>query len=355
VSSNVVIDCFAGAGGLSLGLSSAGLSPRASFDITPSAVATYRANLGPHSIEADARQIDGKDLLDIAGVDGPPLLVAGGPPCQGFSRQRRGGSGDPRNELLFDFLRLVSEIGPRYFLMENVAALAGVRGADYFSAFLRGADEVGYSVEWKILDAADFGVSQRRRRLFVVGRRHDQAPSFSWPAPTTPSPRWKSVRDAIGDLPSPIDEPTAASAVPNHELGNISELNIERIRHVPPGGGRSDIPVGLRLKCHAVSVERAGHRGVYGRLSWDEPSGTITTKCNSFTRGRFAHPSEHRNITMREAARLQGFPDDFEFRGSRVDVAHQVGNAVPPPLAAALGKAILAAAAASASGLPLAA
>ena len=142
-------------------------------------------------------------------------------------------------------------------------------------------------------------------------------------------------------------------AIPNHQPDRISDLNRERISHVPEGGGRADIPYELRLPCHQVSVEVAGHRGVYGRLSWDQPAGTITTKCNSFTRGRFAHPVAHRNISMREAARIQSFPDDFVFEGSKVEVAHQIGNAVPPRLASELGKAIRSALLAKAQGSQL--
>ena len=113
-------------------------------------------------------------------------------------------------------------------------------------------------------------------------------------------------------------------------------MNRKRISFVPEGGGRADIPMEYRLPCHRVDVEKAGHRAVYGRLRWSDVAATITTKCNSFTRGRFAHPTEDRNITMREAARLQSFPDTFHFVGNKVEVAHQIGNAVPPKLAQAL-------------------
>ena len=192
----------------------------------------------------------------------------------------------------------------------------------------------------EVLDAADYGVPQHRRRLFIVGEHEDMCGGFEFPVPTHKPGSYATVRQAIGDLPSPILHPELCHSFYNHQPDKISDLNRVRISYVPAGGGRADIPPELRLPCHRVSVDVAGHRNVYGRLEWNEPAGTITTKCNSFTLGKFAHPEENRNITMREAARLQSFPDDFVFEGSKVDVAHQVGNAVPPLLALQLGKAL---------------
>jgi DNA (cytosine-5)-methyltransferase 1 len=187
--------------------------------------------------------------------------------------------------------------------------------------------------------------------MFIVGERDDGMEYFEFPAPTHGPGRYVTVRSAIGDLPSPTSARALAERIANHEPDRVSELNRLRISHVPPGGGREHIPPELRLPCHQVSVDRAGHRNVYGRLHWDEPAGTITTKCNSFTRGKFAHPEEHRNITMREAARLQAFPDDFVFEGDKVAVAHQIGNAVPPPLGEQLARAVLRALRAREAGL----
>lgn len=332
------VDLFCGAGGLSLGFTAAGLRAAGAFELDSRAVATYAKNIGDHVVELDVAELDAKKVRRLTGLGrGAPVVLAGGPPCQGFSVQRRGGENDPRNTLVFDFLRLVEDLAPELFVMENVPAL---QKRHEFELFTDRAEQLGYELHIAVLDAADFGVPQHRRRLVVVGERPGRRTGFSFPNATA-SRRLFTVRDAIGDLPSPITKSERAHHIANHELGNISELNRRRISFVPEGGGRADIPEELRLPCHSVSVEKAGHRGVYGRLAWDAPAGTITTKCNSFTRGRFAHPSEDRNITMREAARLQGFPDDFVFLGSRVDVAHQIGNAVPPPLARAIGEAIM--------------
>jgi DNA (cytosine-5)-methyltransferase 1 len=332
------IDAFAGAGGMSVGLSEAGFDLALAFDNNDLALMTYDKNLGSHTLSTDAAVLRGDRLLDQVGLASGVLpLLAGGPPCQGFSRQRRGPDDDDRNRLVFEFLRLIAEVRPVTFLMENVAALAGRRGEAVLKEFIRGAGRLGYDTHAQVLDAVDYGVPQYRKRLFVAGV--PAGAPFAFPTPIGLAP--VSVRQAIGDLPDPFLAPDAARQIPNHEPDNISDLNRERIRHVPEGGGRADIPESLRLPCHRVSVEKAGHRGVYGRLSWDRPAGTITTRCNSFTRGRFAHPTADRNITMREAARLQGFDDSFVFYGGRVDIAHQIGNAVPPPLAAAVGRALL--------------
>lgn len=323
----LAVDAFCGAGGLSLGLKRAGFDIQFAFDNNPRAIATYRKNIGDHAHVLDSKDVD----AGVIQAKFPVALVAGGPPCQGFSVQRRGGGDDARNELIFEFLRLVKDIRPKLFLMENVAALASPRNAEHFEQLLKRANAMGYNVEAKVLNAADFGVPQTRKRLFILGVRKDLGHVITLPQGRVMASEWRTVHDAIGDLPEPRS--MHGRLYSNHLPDKISDLNRERISHVSPGGGRSDIPERLRLPCHAVSVEVAGHRGVYGRLDWNKPAGTITTKCNSFTRGRFAHPTENRNISMREAARLQSFSDDFVFEGGTVDVAHQVGNAVPPVLA----------------------
>jgi DNA (cytosine-5)-methyltransferase 1 len=336
------IDCFAGAGGLSLGLRDAGFDVCAAFDADALAVDTYNGNLGNHALVAKAEDLSGDELLAMAGLSrGECSLVAGGPPCQGFSRQRRGSAKDERNELVHEFFRLVADIHPTFFLMENVAAL-GSRGAPHLQRLREEARDAGYDVYTDVLDAVDFGVPQRRRRLFVVGVDAELGLRFEFPK-RLQSGRPRTVRDAIGDLPEPVRRGNPGY-IANHDPDNMSELNRVRISHVPPGGGRDFIPAELRLPCHRADADQIGHRNVYGRLHWDEPAGRITTKCNSFTRGKFAHPEKHRNISMREAARLQSFPDWFAFQGDKVAVAHQVGNAVPPLLGEALGRSIAAAA-----------
>jgi DNA (cytosine-5)-methyltransferase 1 len=339
--SPVAIDCFAGAGGLSLGLMQAGFRIGAAFDHNALAVQTYNRNIGPHALAARIEELSGTALLTAAGLSaGTCSLVAGGPPCQGFSMQRRGCDDDDRNILIMEFLRIVLEIRPAMFLMENVSSIQAKRGQVLLKQLNARAESSGYTVQMEVLDAADFGVPQHRRRMFIVGSLEEMHLDFRFPTPTYEPRSHRTVRQAIGDLPSPLLHPELCSNFHNHQPDKISDLNRIRISHVPPGGGRADIPAELRLPCHRVSVDVAGYRNVYGRLEWGAPAGTITTKCNSFTRGKFAHPQENRNITMREAARLQSFSDDFVFEGSKVDAAHQIGNAVQPLLALQLGTAL---------------
>jgi DNA (cytosine-5)-methyltransferase 1 len=339
VSKLIALDCYCGAGGLSLGLKRAGFDVAWAFDAAALPVSTYNHNLGNHAEQLNSEDVSPDEVLKRVGLEvGECALVAGGPPCQGFSRQRRGSDIDPRNDEIMRFFSLVAAVRPRFFLLENVPALRGPRGKPYLAMLTTAAAREGYLLHTQILNSADFGVPQLRRRLFIVGELTSGLAHFQFPHSAFMPDYYKTVRQAIGDLREPGESGDRLLA--NHEVGNISDLNRLRISHVPPGGGREHIPDELKLNCHKVSVEVAGHRNVYGRLAWDKPANTITTKCNSFTRGMFAHPSANRNITMREAARLQGFPDDFVFLGSRVDVAHQIGNAVPPPVGEALGKAL---------------
>jgi DNA (cytosine-5)-methyltransferase 1 len=331
------IDAFAGAGGLSLGLRTAGWDIALAFDNDPIAVSTYRQNLGPHAYVVDAEEISPSALLELAELEeGECDLLAGGPPCQGFSLQRRGPRNDPRNRLVERFGEFVLAIRPRVFLMENVAGLATVRGRHLVDGLVSAAESDGYTCYAETVNAFDYGVAQHRLRRFIIGFR-DVATEFRWPRPTGRGPR--TVREALAGLPSPPTDGSPHPDVSNHYgEARLAPINRERIRHVPQGGGREHLPPHLQLKCH-----QSGHRHLdtYGRLSWDEPSGTITARFDSFTRGRFAHPKEHRSITLREGARLQGFADDFVFLGNREDGARLIGNAVPPPLAKAVGRAVL--------------
>lgn len=330
------VDAFCGAGGLSLGLLEVGFDVRLAFDADPVAVDTYRLNIADHVQELDAYLLTPSELLEHAGVGFGELgLLAGGPPCQGFSIQRPSNGADPRNQLVLRFLDLIEGTHPVTFLMENVPAIRSVRGKHLVGTIMDRTTRLGYACYIETLNAADYGVAQRRKRAFLIGVRMG-LPLFQWPSPTHPS--HLTVRDVLSDLPSPPPGGQPHPHVANHyREGKLSARNLERIKHVPPGGGREHLPEELQLACH-----QSGHRHLdtYGRLAWDEPSGTITARFDSFTRGRFAHPEEHRSITLREGARLQGFPDSFVFLGSREDGARMIGNAVPPPLAAALGRSL---------------
>jgi DNA (cytosine-5)-methyltransferase 1 len=337
------IDLFCGAGGLSLGLSSAGFEVAIGVDNDARSIETYNHNLGQHGLHISISGLSGTELLSRAGISREDcVLLAGGPPCQGFSIQRRGEASDPRNQLVLEFLRIVSEIQPPFFLIENVSGLTSHRAGKVFDEVLRKARALGYCPHLKKMDAADYGVPQRRLRVILVGERlTGSGLSFRYPEATTPAPRHVNVKAAIGDLPSPPEDGSPHPMVPNHAReARLSEKNLLRISHIPQGGGREHLPDHLQLNCHR---NNPGHRhlDVYGRLHWDEPSVTITARFDSFTRGRFGHPEDHRSLTIREGARLQTFPDDFVFFGNREECARQVGNAVPPKMAAAIGMALM--------------
>ncbi len=334
---HTAIDAFCGAGGLSLGLKNAGFDVIAAFDNDGPSVATYKENFGDYVFAANAESLTGQELRVLSNLRGHDLdLFAGGPPCQGFSKQKRGAHlGDPRNKLVLDFLRLVQELMPRVFLLENVPMVAQVRGKHLLDEFhgLERYDLVGH-----FYVAADYGVAQNRERFILVGTRDDVEGGFHVPPP---SDNAVTVRDAIGDLPEPPDNYSSHPEYANHQAARVTQPNIERFSHVPEGGGWQDIPYELRLPCHQrADTRKGGWPDVYGRLRWDSQCPTITGGFDSFTRGRYGHPESDRPLTPREAARIQGFPDDHVFLGTRHDVRHQIGNAVPPPLAHAVGSAI---------------
>lgn len=331
------IEAFAGAGGMSLGLSQAGFDVRLAFDNNEAAVKTYNLNLGPHGRVIDAWKISGRELLQQAGVKQLDLF-SGGPPCQGFSKQRRGAHrfDDPRNGLVVEFARLIEEIQPKAFLFENVEIVGQKRGREFIGELIEKLSD--YDLYQFRVNSSDFGLAQTRGRFLMIGFRGDIKAAAPFLVKDT---RRLTIRDVIGDLPPPPKDCSEHPEIANHIKCRISPANEERISHVPQGGGWQDIPFHLRLDCHKVDKPMTGGwPDVYGRLAWDGQCPTITAGFDSFSRGRYAHPKQNRSLTLREGARLQGFPDTFHFLGTRHDVRYQIGNAVPPPLAQAVGEAI---------------
>jgi DNA (cytosine-5)-methyltransferase 1 len=338
------IDCFAGAGGLSLGLTNAGIDVKYAFDNDPTAIATYLQNSKylPHTAEVrDIDDLDGATLLRDAGIGRDDLfLVAGGPPCQGFSVQRIGSDMDGRNNLVPRYAELVSELRPKFFLMENVPGLTGRRGKQILDSFISRMSREGYHPYMKTLNAEEFGVPQRRKRVFVVGIRDDQHwREFTFDVEMD-HPR-TTVGQVIRDLPEPPVDGSEHPEVTHHRRDRLSRLNLERLRALKPGQGMEYLPPHLLADCHKPGADKVGHRNVYGRMAWNEVAPTITARFDSFTRGKFGHPEQHRSITLREGALLQTFPMDFQFSGNKVEIARQIGNAVPPRLAQAVGKMII--------------
>lgn len=327
-----LVDLFAGCGGMTLGFEQTGRF-RSIFAVEweDAAADTYRRNFGDHVHAGAIEQVETFPSCDV---------VIGGPPCQGFSPLNMAGVGLERRTLWREYLRALRQAEPAAFVMENVPEL--LRSAEYL-AFAEEARELGYTVEGRILNAADYGVPQRRRRAIVVG---SLLGTFDWPEPTHFPPDamplggqpWRTFRDAVAGLPL---TPTEQNW---HRSRNPRPMSLERYRTIPGEGEgrfdlaarRPDITPGCWLR------KKSGSTDVFGRLWWGRPAFTIRTEFYKPEKGRYLHPSEHRPITVREAARCMSFPDDFVFGEdqSMTAVAKQIGNAVPPLLARTLAAAL---------------
>jgi DNA (cytosine-5)-methyltransferase 1 len=327
------IDLFCGCGGLTVGLKKAGFRVLGAVDIDPLSVKTYKANHRDVIVwETDIRDLKPTDLLEKCGLDKGELdLLAGCPPCQGFSTMRTLNGAvsveDPSNDLLLEFQRFVEALHPRAVMMENVPGLAG---DERFTAFCRVMKKLGYLGDHSILNAADYGVPQRRRRLIYLASLGMKIP-FADKNGTL-----KTVEDAIGGLPKAGESGDTVHNIPEHRTPKVMEI----IRRIPRNGGsRRDLPAEFQLECHKRCN---GFNDVYGRMQWNDVSPTITSGCFNPSRGRFLHPEENRAITMREAALLQGFPRRYKFPtiNNKSAIALMIGNALPPPFIAAHGRSI---------------
>lgn len=336
------IDTFSGAGGLSLGLSKAGFDILYSFDIDEKSIETQKNNKRyfKHITERlDILELDPHYIMKRFGIKkGELTLFAGGPPCQGFSIQRIGKDKDERNNLVFAYMEKMIEFSPKFFLMENVPGITGKRGKDILNHALQFAKENGYYIHQKVLNAMDFGVPQRRKRLIIVGEKVLGESKFQFP---TPEPKFITVRDVISNLPEPPSDGKDHPKIIHHRRDKLSPVNLERIKFLKQGQGMEHLPEHLLADCHKVGASKIGHRNVYGRMHWDKVAPTITARFDSFTRGLFGHPEQNRSISLREGALLQSFPQDFIFSGNKVDIARQIGNAVPPQLAHKIGQQII--------------
>jgi DNA (cytosine-5)-methyltransferase 1 len=327
-----LMDLFSGCGGLTRGfLDSERFEAVRAVELDEDAAATYRANFGDHVFCGPIERVDSFEKVDI---------VIGGPPCQGFSPLNMRGVGLERRTLWREYLRALEEAEPVAFLMENVPQL--LRSAEYLR-FKEAAGALGFEVVGEVLNAADFGVAQTRKRAIVVGSRLGMPvlPESTHRAPgSSPSdkPTWRTVRDALGDLPR---KPSDADW---HNARNPRTVSIERYETIPAEGEgrfelaerRPDITPACWLR------KKTGSTDVFGRLWWDKPAYTIRTEFYKPEKGRYLHPEEHRPITVREAARLMSFPDDFELPTdqSMTSIARQIGNAVPPLLARRLAESL---------------
>lgn len=304
-------------------------------DNDKAAIATYNANFGTNVMLARVEDwLDKHPKIPVADV------VIGGLPCQGFSLLNKKRLGDYRRALWEPYMDVVESSVASVFILENVPEF--LRSIE-FTYINNRAKKIGFKVFSGILNAANYGVPQTRKRAFIIGCHNKciPAPHFP-PAPTHPN-NWLTVRNAISDLPDP--EGTQIRQIPPpldlHFGRSPTPISLQRYKAVPPGGNRFDLQKNAPELTPACWIKKtSGGTDLFGRLWWDRPSVTIRTEFFKPEKGRYLHPEKHRPITHREAARLMGFPDDFRFFGSKVEIARQIGNAVPPPLAGAIAKMI---------------
>lgn len=318
-------DLFCGCGGLALGFRKAGFESVFAVDMDRDSCATYERNFG-HAVHCG-------DIADVERLPAEVNVIVGGPPCQGFSllgkmtpSEDRVGEHQSMNKLWTQYFRLLEGCMPKAFVVENVPQM--LRSTE-FKLIAAKAESLGYSITADVLKAENYEVPQLRRRAFIMGVRGGD------PLLPAPSKRKLTVRDAIGDLPAKPDGN-------NWHIGrNPTKTSLERYKCVPPGGNRFDL---MRARPDLTPQcwlnKPSGSTDVFGRMRWDAPSFTIRTEFFKPEKGCYLHPSEDRPITHREAARLQTFPDDFQFVGGKTSVARMIGNAVPPMLAYHVAKAL---------------
>lgn len=331
-----VVDLFCGAGGLSLGLKNAGLKVVAGCDIDIECEHAFESNVGARFYARDVEQLTSHELEGWF-AKGQAKVLAACAPCQPFSGYVVGRyDPDERYRLLLQVARIISEVKPDVVTVENVPRLAFRR---VWNRFLAALKRNGYHLDWDILDASYYGVPQRRRRLVLVASRLGP---ITLPEPSSEDDV-PTVRDAIASLP-PIAAGEICATDELHRSRNLSATNLKRIRASKPGGTWRDWDKKLRADCHKSESGKT-YPSVYGRMSWDEPSPTITTQFYGFGNGRFGHPEQDRALSIREAAILQGFPQDYVFAAPGAPVnfmtySRLIGNAVPVGLAEAIGGAI---------------
>lgn len=381
------IDLFAGAGGLTEGLKEAGFTSLYANELIPQYAATFRRNHpGVHVETGNIREIDAKSVRESLGLRiGELDLLAGGPPCQGFSINAPIRSQDDhRNHLFLDFVRFAEELRPKAILIENVPGMISFSNGDTLAAILAALGNIGYGADVRVLYAPHFGVPQSRWRAIIIGFLGTNVPPDAFPTPTRVAPRrvnftstWQgktltqpepinlpnhtTLEEAIGDLPpltageeypdgaKYLEEPrsdyqvrmrTGSRGVFNHRAPRLSKINLERLEFIPPGGNWTNIPHDL-LPAGMQRARTSDHTKRYGRSRAEGLSSTILTKCDPHW-GAFFHYKQDRSFTVREAARIQSFPDSYLFEGKSADQFAQVGNAVPPMMAEAIGRSLFA-------------
>ncbi|EHY0817844.1 DNA cytosine methyltransferase [Salmonella enterica subsp. enterica serovar Cerro] len=338
-----IIDLFCGAGGLSCGFmkgkNGAHFESVLALDNDKAAIRTYNANFGEHGIVTNIEEWITENTVPEADI------VIGGPPCQGFSLLNKNREGDHRRALWEPYMDIIERSGASVFVMENVP---GLLTSDEFQDIRERAESMSFLLlNPSVLNTADYGVPQTRKRAIAIGIKKDRfvrgdipafppAPSHRHPDKAGDLPAWLTVREFIGDLPEPVGTEVRDLPPPLdlHFGRNPTALSQERYRAVPVGGNRFDLQKNRPDITPACWIKKtSGGTDLFGRLWWERPSVTIRTEFFKPEKGRYLHPESHRPITHREAARLMSFPDDFVFLGSKTEIARQIGNAVPPVFA----------------------
>ncbi len=337
-----VIDLFCGIGGLSYGLKKAGLPVVAGIDLDVSCKYAFETNVGGKFIPKDVTEIAGEEIKTRYWSSNEKLhILVGCAPCQPFSTHSNKIKNRQQNgkwRLLDEFKRLVCETSPTIVSMENVPNLAN---QDIFHDFVAALEGMGYSVSYSNVYCPDYGIPQKRRRLVLLASKLGKISLISR---THSEDNYITLEQAIGRLP-PITAGEICKSDPLHKTTKLSAMNLRRIKASKPNGTWLDWDEDLQLTCHKKNTGRT-YKSVYGRMAWNEPSSTITTQFYNYGTGRFGHPSQNRALTIREAAILQTFPDDYKFYESEKDIhlkraGIHIGNAVPVELGVVIGKSIL--------------
>ncbi|MEG2013840.1 MAG: DNA cytosine methyltransferase [Anaerovoracaceae bacterium] len=349
-----VISLFSGAMGLDIGLTQAGLTVKVGQDFDKSCVETMRAN-GHNVVPGNIQEIEPQQLLDMAGLSvGEPFLICGGPPCQPFSTAgKRLGINDPRGSLFMDFIRMISYIRPRFFVMENVKGIMSAplkhtpiadRDKDnmeyenqlgtVLDVVLSEFNKLGYKTVYGVIDAVNYGVPQFRERFVLIGSRDHE--DIYLPMPShfqmhqNKDLRWNTLYDAIGDLENDYGECTS-----------FSEERMQYLKMVPQGGNWRSLPKEAIKAAMGGAYESGGGKvGFYRRLDYKQPAPTLVTSPVQKA-SMLCHPTQNRPLSVKEYARIQQFPDDWIFKGTAVAKYRQIGNAVPVGLARSLGQTLL--------------
>lgn len=331
------VDLFCGAGGLTHGLEKSGINVSLGVDIDPACKYPYSANNHAKFLLKSVDDVKASELLDAySGAD--LKLLAGCAPCQTFSSyNQKADSSDERWWLLLQFSRLVKETKPEFVTMENVP---GLLDQDVFTTFMSDLEKLGYWIDYKVVNCAEYGLPQQRNRLVLLASKLGE---ISLLPPNRFSKKLQTVRDAIAKLP-PMTAGTVYDKDTLHQSSSLSETNLKRIRVSKPGGTWRDWPENLVAECHKKKTGKS-YPSVYGRMNWDEPAPTITTQFFGFGNGRFGHPDQDRAISLREGAILQSFPKRYKFTPpgnpiSKKVLGRLIGNAVPVRLGEVIGKSI---------------